>query len=600
MVVFALLPIFGYTMLISYLARGRAELALFTAVTAIASVVYLFALVGLLQPAAVVMFWAGVLLCLGMPAVIHRRSPGLIPQLLAPGIVLFVLYTVVQWSLFHRAEYFFWDEFSHWGLATKELALHDRLWGPDSNVQFTHYPPLAAVWHYFITRNTEHSEAVVLFAQFLFMLAPTMSLYRRVTWKSAYWIPVVLLLQIFLFANLGHGTSSLYMDHILAVLFGGIAVAYLADETSPRELVLFVPPLFCLALVKELGVFLAAAVAIWIVVDKIVLAVAIRLLLLATPFVAFSTWKGYVSRHDLTADVDVAGTSGGEVIGALWREGEPYHGTVRRRFREVLWAQQVSRSEFTQKLNEFTYSVRDYYPKGIRLSAIGFVLASLGLLGARAVAAKRRRRTLVWTSIFLPILFAAYAYLMLLLYIAVFPQGKAEQLSSYVRYINTAVLPVVMVAMACYLPLGRPFGWKSGRRHVGAAVIVLCLAWIYLVETPYLRQVYGARPVQPVRARVAELTAPVSSSVPAGARVYVISLVRDNGFMEVLLRYELSPIRTTFGSPKAMRDFQGQDYVWVFSLDEAEVSRLGGPFASGHRLYEVTDSEGRLELRPVM
>jgi hypothetical protein len=601
-------------MLICFWARGRAELALFAAITAITTVVYLFALVGLLQPAAVVIFWAGVLLCLGMPAFIHRRSPELIGQLLAPGISLFVLYTVVQWSLFHGAEYFFWDEFSHWGLATKEIVYNDRLWGADGNVRFVHYPPASSIWHYFVAQNTGYSEASVLHAQFLLLLAPTMSLYRRVTWKRPYWIPVVLALQIILFVNLGQGTSSLYMDYILAVLFGGIAVAYLADETSPRDLVLFVPPLFCLALVKEMGVFLAAAAALWIGVDRLLLAGTIRLprerpalvqaivvaVLLATPLVAFTTWKGYVSRHDLTTDVDVAGARAGQIVDAMRGEGEPYHDTVRLRFREVLSTQQVSRSEFSQQLNEFTFSVRGHYPQGFRMSALGFVLASLVLLAVRTALAERRRRTLVWTSVFLALLFAAYAYLMLLLYLAVFPQQKAVQLSSYVRYINTVVLPVVMVGLACYLPLGSRFGWRYGRRFAGAGIVVSCLAWLYLVETPYLAQLHVARPVQPVRGRVAELMAPVTNAVPDDARVYVISLVRDNGFMEVLLRYELSPIRTTFGTPKAMSDFQGQDYVWVFALDEADISRLGGPFASGHRLFEVTDSEGRLDLRPVM
>jgi len=614
MVAFALIPILGYTMLICFWARGRAELALFAAITAITTVAYLFSLVGLLQPAAVVIFWAGVLLCLGMPVLIRRRSPELIPQLLSPGIVLFVVYTVVQWSLFHGAEYFFWDEFSHWGLAVKELNFHDRLWGADSNVMFVHYPPVATVWHYFVTRNTGYSEASVLHAQFLLLLAPTMSLYRHVTWRRAYWIPVVLSLQVFLFVNLGQGTSSLYMDHILAVVFGGIAVAYLADETSPRNLVLFVPPLFCLALVKELGGFLAAAAAVWIMVDRLLLAGTIRLprgrqamvqtlvvaLLLATPFVAVATWKGYVFHHNLTSYVDVAGTDASEVIGTMWGDGEPYHDTVRLRFREVLATQQVSRSELSLKLNEFTYSVRGHYPDGFRMSALGFVLASLVLLAARTALAERRRRTLIWTAVFLALLFAAYAYLMLLLYLAVFPQHKAVQLSSYVRYINTVVLPVVIVGLACYLPLGRRFGWKYGRRFAGAGVVVSCLLWLYLVETPYLQQLHVASPVHPVRKRVTELTAPVSSSIPAGKRVYVISLVRDNGFMEVLLRYELSPIRTTFGIPKTMKDFEGQDYVWVFALDEVDISRLGGPFESGHRLFEVTDIEGRIDLRPVM
>jgi hypothetical protein len=221
-------------------------------------------------------------------------------------------------------------------------------------------------------------------------------------------------------------------------------------------------------------------------------------------------------------------------------------------------------------------------------------------LGARIFLAVRNRRALTWTTVFLAAFFTAFAYLLLLLYIAVFPQHKAEQVASYIRYINTVVLPVVMVALAWYLPLGNRFGWRTDRRHVGVAVVALCLACLYLVEKPYLKQISGPPSVPQIRQRVSNMTGRVTRSIPDDARVYVISLVRDNGFFEVLLRYQFSPVRTTFGMPKSIREFRGQDYVWVFALDEKSLSRLGKMFTPGYRLFEVYHSEGQLELSPVI
>lgn len=613
MVVLAPIPIIGYTMLLTYLARGRAELALLAAVTGVSTVVYLFALAGLLEPAAVAVFWAGVLLCVGMPVVLGRRAPELAVQLLAPGIVLYVLYTVFQWALFHNAGYFLWDEFSHWGLAVKELIVRDRLWTSDGNVTFSHYPPVATAWHYFVTRNTQYSEAAALHAQFLLLLAPTMSLYRHIGWRRAYWLPVVLALQLFLIANLGHGPSSLYMDQIVAVLFGGILVAYLADEMSPRRLLLFVPPLFCLALVKEVGVFLSAAAAVWIAVDRLISSrgprgrggrrglahAAIVLALVATPLVAYTSWRIYVSQHGLVGDVDVAGAGVGGVLDAVGGGGPAYSETVRERYGQLLLGQQLCRSAFSCTLNEFTYAIRDRFPEGFRLSAAGYLLVSLLLLGARTFFARKDRRTLTWTTGFLVALFVTYSYLVLVFYIAVFPQHKALQVSSYVRYINTIVLPIVMVALACYLPLGSRFGWRRGSR-VGPAVAVLCLACLYAVEKPYLVQIARPRPFPPIRERVSRMTDRVAGSVPDGAHLYVMPLVRDNGFFEVLLRYELSPLRASFGTPNSVEEFRGHDFVWVFALDEGAQSRLGRMFTPGYRLFEVKDSDGRIDLIPVM
>jgi hypothetical protein len=64
-------------------------------------------------------------------------------------------------------------------------------------------------------------------------------------------------------------------------------------------------------------------------------------------------------------------------------------------------------------------------------------------------------------------------------------------------------------------------------------------------------------------------------------------------------RVELAPIRTFFGTPKAMREMRGHDYVWVFTLDDAAASRLGGVLDFGHRLFEVGERGGRVDLRPV-
>jgi hypothetical protein len=161
---------------------------------------------------------------------------------------------------------------------------------------------------------------------------------------------------------------------------------------------------------------------------------------------------------------------------------------------------------------------------------------------------------------------------------------------------------MVMIALAVWLPVGADFGWRGQRAAFGPWVPAVVLLFFYIVETPYVTPLTGNRPQVTVRARVSDRVRDVRERVPPDASLYVISLVRDNGFMETLLRYELAPARVTFGSlssaAELQREVQAHDYMFVFSLKPGETTRLGGAFGSGETLFAVESAGGRIRLVP--
>jgi hypothetical protein len=326
----ALLPVLGVSSLFARLASERVEMALFSAVSSITAIIYLFGLVGLLAPAATVIFWGGAALAVASPFLLRGRS---IPA--SPGLILFVVLSLIQWALFQDAGFFFWDEFSHWGLAAKELVNINRLFDGTGSVQFSHYPPATAVFHYFVAHN-------------------------------------------------------------------------------------------------------------------------------------------------------------------------------------------VSRSAVSQEFNEFSYPIRGRYPTGFHLSAVGFFVLVVALLVARTLLAARDRAVLWGLAGFATVLFATHSVMLFALYAFIFPEHKAVNLASWVRCMNIVLFPLVMIALAVWLPAGDRFGHREKHAKAAPWVPAAVLLFLYVVETPYLAPLAGNRPRVAVRAQVEQRIAPVKRLVPPGASLYVI------------------------------------------------------------------------------
>lgn len=98
---------------------------------------------------------------IGRKVVMDKRN--VIKLCVTPGLIIFTLLFIwVIWLNVNRV-FFGWDEFSHWGLAVKNMYQFDYFSNhPYSTDTYSGYPPAMALWQYFFVKACgEFSEGSV-------------------------------------------------------------------------------------------------------------------------------------------------------------------------------------------------------------------------------------------------------------------------------------------------------------------------------------------------------------------------------------------------------------------------------------------------------
>ena len=127
---------------------------------------YLGALAGLLQWTAWGLWGLGGIAFVFWCLTEYRRGNSL-ATVWVP-LVLLILF----WWIHADSQFLYWDEYSHWGTYVREMSVTHQLWSAETNASHPEYPPLAALWQYFIILPFGYSEGGVYLAQFILLLAP--------------------------------------------------------------------------------------------------------------------------------------------------------------------------------------------------------------------------------------------------------------------------------------------------------------------------------------------------------------------------------------------------------------------------------------------
>ena len=615
-------PILGYALFVSRRFQKGPGAAIFFSVCFQLVALYGFACVGLLRPGAHLLVLVGSLLF----AILLIRGWALGRSLLfSPPAVLLVVGGIAYWLIFREARYFFWDEFSQWGTATRELFFTHKLYGPGSNVLYPETPPGLALWHYLVCVNTHYSEGDTYFAQFVLLITPTLPLYERTSFKRPHWIVLAGSLELLLLANLGLGTM-LYADHIVSTLFAGVLLTYLSDENPLRAPALYALPLAALSLAKDVGFLFALAASGFLLVHwaltrepdpKVrprpgwrvrwigIVAVALA------PLVTTGTW------HLKLAQMGVPTTSSS--VARVWHAVSPDSGSrtattatlTAKHFMEALWRQPLSRSKISEDFNEWSYQLLPLYSGRFHLTAVGWLVFVVGALGLRWVTDKdrRSRRSLLLVAGFLLGLTGAY----LLALARHYQVMERPSLPSYDRYVNTVMLAVVMVTLGHFLFFrSRRLSPHPGPRAWADFVwLTLMVCLLYAVEPPYLRQLYVPRKAHPFRIFVEETTEAFRLSLGTGSTLFILFPIEENGFMRFMMKYQLTPVRVTISShdfarlddAHVRRLIGAHDYAW-FPVPDRDVtvllSRLFGIDSPDPlRFYRIEHAEAGVRLVPV-
>lgn len=598
----------GVALSLMALSRCRSSgLCLFSGIACMVLLTYLGGLAGLLRPTAHVVWFGGqaLLLFWGVQA-LRGRGP-LTAFFSQPGPWLLLGLCLAHWLLFRDAQLLYWDEFSHWALAPKELYHRHALYAANVNLSHAHYLPGAPLWHYLVTLHAGFTPGTLYVGQFMLLLTPFLAFFEGLDRKRLWWILPGLAVCLLLIANLGQGVAMLLVDGLLGAWTGGALLFFLAatrrdeapEASPPRSLLLLGPVLAMVVLIKDVGLVLALATAGLLLCTlllrrrregrggqgKALLVLGATLVLL--PLLAYGSWN---LRNALVSPQSGAGVKSG-VLESVWHLAtggalQDYQHEVLRRFGEVVVHQQQSRTAFSYEINEFSYDLRGHYPERWHLSALGWGLCFLALMLLRLLLTKdqgQRKELALW-AVWLGGLLGLYLLMLLCLYLFVFSPEGGLRLASYIRYVNIVLLPLIMVGLGVFFPLGRrgpEEGPPQGRRLTVAALAVLL--GLYLLETPYTRPLYTANTgLDSFRLALAPHLPGVRAALGGQDRLYVILTMESNGILPVMLKYELSPVLTTVSphdvlqqEPKQLEALLGkQEYVLLLVHEERLLETL--------------------------
>ena len=626
-----LIPVFGFALAWQHWQSTTAASAMLHAVSATLLVLFVASLVDVLLPVTVLLMASGTVLAV----VEGRRYVRQQISLPVPFGILAALCTV-YWMIHSGSSYFYYDEYSHWGVFLKEILAQDQLWGADTNSLHPRYLPGTSLWQYYFAVFSRNPEGAAYLAQFALLLTPLLVLWEKTGWRQTIWHLGILALVIISVSNFGHGFTSLYVDHLLGTWFAGVLLNFLFDIRHGRAggPLRYLLPLAVIVLMKSTGVFFVlAAAGIMTLVSlahkdpgsagsapgkRLRHAAVLPFATIVMCISILSAWN--VNRDSIGTGEDATSTMG--VVNLLVQRDSGVDSAeqaeLARRYIDVVLHQQISKDEVSAQFNAFSYPIMPLFTKSLRLttaSLIGFSLLAMLLLWRTEVPTDSRQSWAigaggVWLSA------VAYIGILYLGYRSVAGTENGFGLSSYIRYSHSMLLPVVLF---CFAPLVPAFA--ESRRlpvNLGANVAVsrhtvifsLALAALFAFERPYLQPLYTTQRPPDIRMLTERMTNQLRAAI-GDARLWILfPAVDSNGFTSQLLQYQLSPgpthveedATTLLGDHAALKsELRNWEYMWFAvkgpKLDSALERLIGEKVAE--RVFRIDASDDKITFEPV-
>lgn len=476
----------------------------------------------------------------GLAALLIWTNPAQsVRRITTPGSIVFLACVISAPLLFGKLHHWAWDEFSHWGLASKFILLSDRLPERAGEVHFQDYPVASSLFHYFMVKAGGFSEGRVIAANVVLQAAAIMPLFALLSWRQPALTIVAFLVgagAVYIFLPFA-AWDTVLVDSLLGMMTAAPILIYLAGGRDPRSLLMAAPILAVLPLLKDMGLLFALLVWAIIVFDQVVTRGRVTTSLLLAG--AASILLVVLSRGLWSLHLQSIGASANYMFNLQGRFSRP----------EFL-AGSYDLPRLTQEVGKLWLSrmtvfydgwaSQRLYPPAIAV----IMIAATGFISA--IFSKTERRSIVIIHSAFAIFTLLYCIMLAFLYILIFPLPEALALASFYRYVNGILFPWIIVTGA--LLINADMRFKPAFLTLFVGITLACSA-------PHLISLGQqlANPAQaPIRAEVAENATMWLDSVPVDSAVYSI-WNGTNGYEHFIFSYDVKPRPTNF---------------WYYSLGE--------------------------------
>ena len=602
----------GYTLLLKKTARVPYAAGPATTAGVIIGALFLADFVGALFAVAYFLYAFGIgalifCLCLQLRIRISPKSWEPLLYTLIIALLYFLLYAFNAFGAFHD-----WDEFSHWGTVIKVIHDADTFHFKTNALYFQDYPPGGALFSYFVLKQLDYSEGNAYFSYALLVFAflmPVIGLAKRI-------ISILIcgILVFFLVFKFGNGFSSVLIDHILSVMFGGILSSYYLLRRDNAQLWPLSCMLVALALAKHSGQHLALLLGACIVFDLLVCAlvneqkpllrglsrqeirslICISLIIIFSPIAFSLIWKYHLISSGATTSVGAASLSELIVKSMSCCSNERDAGIVKKFTHHIMGAWSfTSALPFADNISSIDKSrfIARLIASSLAYSPL-YLFLTLTVTGCAFACVPKTPKEKIRFFVLTFLLAGgaiAYSAAQLLFYLYVMSDNDARALSSFERFQHSYYLGWALVVIGIGgLLLAEA---QSAIRGVTLAAVLVGIPGLWEDRTgtaivEFMRA--GAPQIRPVREPIKHWTSRAASKIPGTASVFVI-WQGSNGEHFWYIHHELQPRKTNFdcyslGPPKYEKD------GWSCNLKERGVETLLAKYqflAVGHGLSDL-------------
>ncbi|MGH4052342.1 MAG: hypothetical protein ACREVX_13605 [Clostridium sp.] len=571
-------------------------------------ILYLSGLVGVLKMGVYIIITLGSISAIFSCYYLYLNRKKFAGNILTPGLVMFLVFFVVNWWAQRGRMLTSWDEFSHWGTVVKNMYIFDALGNhPQSTTTFRGYPPATALFEYlWVKLSGSFSEDNLYRAMNILYFSLVLPIFSNLKWRNYDKIVIRFLLILVLpLAFFQDFYSSIMVDAIMGVMISNVLFTYYVNEISVFKILSISLTLFVLTLTKSAGFGLAIIAIMVIVLDLLITQRAniksyikqgnrvnlfkrIALLLCPILFTLISkySWSIYlkITKTNVAWNTSKVGL---ENIKDLFNGNAEHY-------------QMITIKNFFNAITE--HFLTDYTFKLSFMSWIVILLAiSVMILAFVCKDEEKIRFKLVVSGIFMG--GVLYTGSLLILYVFTYSEYEATNLASYSRYTSTYILGVLMflTATACLKEEVNDIKYK-----LSYPLIILLFLLFTINLTPVTRNIVLAPAyVQNTivkRQRYEPITNISGILNYEMDKVYIIS-VATNGYDYWVSRYNITPVKTnlgedswSIGKPYYKSDIWTQDisakdwalklkneytYVYIYKTNDAFNKMYGENFKGG-------------------
>lgn len=257
----SIMAFYGYCLLLGRKGYCRQDAAAFFVMSIIIVVLFISAWLGLLWPVTFALIAGGMAVAIFemkfrflSAEVDVVRKEGRAHPILLHLILAFGLFAVL---IINKAQLFFWDDFSHWAVVSKDIFTRDAFPIPSNGVSiFYDYPPGSALAHYFFLFPQKlygpglYSEKIAMWAQGLMIISALGMLLTNAFKKGLLYFLIMFVTTLFAVFTYTEGFLTLMVDHVIGLYFAGCVICIVLGKNDNGLLLVVAVAALALSLLK--------------------------------------------------------------------------------------------------------------------------------------------------------------------------------------------------------------------------------------------------------------------------------------------------------------------------------------------------------------